>query len=474
MVDNKIGDIKMKTIQLISSVTIIAILLAIFGCGANTPTTPSSTGNKNALAPNSPVINAYKGATHTDMITRNAIDLLLTSNNVSEKQKKLLAFYKISIEQGAWDEDYAPIDIPIFRTPNHFMDPIHNTGLTDWGLVSQPAGMIAIDWAQKGNPLQNPNPNIYNYEDTQKLFLKTIVMYNPDDPNKNTMSMTSAMFGLGHVLHMFQDMTSVPHTRNDNHAAEIGMTASGYENFVILGNYNPPPVSTYENIVDDKDLWNKFRYLATSTNANFFSEDTIPDPNKMPPKWRSFSQPVLPTGTGYLPNATNPIILATENRRTKQIEYTLDGKIHKAYADILVPRAISYTAGVIKYFLSLKGTGEVVIDNPLDYTTVYSPSADVSGHLTYYASSAIIYYHPAGTWSREKIEIPVTYDISTGRYVFSTASINTSIPLVSGDNQIEVVADNENVTAINGNLTITYNAGGGDDHDDNEEWWDDD
>lgn len=294
------------------------------------------------------------------------------------------------------------------------------------------------------------------------------------------------MENLGRTLHLLQDMTSPPHVRNDAHPissllwgfpAQIYGT-SGYEN--ITASYVPSTVNDnipIETIAEENILWySKYKELTTFTNEHFLSEDTIPGNTPAPTSWRSFPKPyILPVtidpitgqvniGTlGYIKgDVVNKLVYVYLDIKTEQIKYKLDDDVHREYADVLMPKAISYTAGVIKYFLSLKGTGKVIIDNPADKTTVYSPSADISGHLTYYAASATVYYHAAGTWSRDHIEVPVTLDTTTGKYIFSTvtATNHTPISLISGDNKIEVVADNENVTATTANIMITYQGGG--------------
>jgi hypothetical protein len=88
-----------------------------------------------------------------------------------------------------------------------------------------------------------------------------------------------AFYALGHVLHLLQDLTSVPHARADAHAT--GNDKSSYEDrsmdktiddFKIL--YNK---LKGWNIVSRNSIEDYFYETALYTNNNFYSEDTIAD-----------------------------------------------------------------------------------------------------------------------------------------------------------------------------------------------------
>ena len=432
----------MRTIKYFSSfICLFAILLTLNSCGRSGPTTPVATSTSVSTTPTNPplTINAYQGSGHKDIITVSAINLLLSSPDLTAKQKTLLLAYRANIEAGSMNEDD-----PIWRTANHFWDPIHDIPLTDDGIAqSVVSGQKAIQWAKNGD--------LFMYDFAESDFKNNIGFYNPYDSSTRLPGLGAAMTDLGHTVHMFQDMTSVPHTRNDNHMP-FGFYggASGYESYVVTGSYSPPQVNTYITITDYKDMWKKFEDLALFTNGHFYSEDTIPVPGQAP--WRTFHLPILPAGTGYLGNGIIPILVfADKNDITRQIDYSLDDVVHQSNADILVPRAISYTAGVIKYFLSLKGDGTITIDSPADGTVVYVPSVGITGSLTYYASSATIYYRAVSSpsLSRTKIEVPVA--LVNGKYTFAA-----TVPLELGANTIDAEAYNENVNYASTRITVIY------------------
>ncbi len=333
-----------------SFLIMIGYLLLLTGCGGNNPVSSGSSSLK--LVGSSPTISQYQGTTHRDIITSGAIDLLLVSGNLTSKQKALLNLYGARIEKGAIDEDN-----PITRTVNHFWDPVHDKPLTDGGDVEALGfgGQKAIDWAKNGDG--------YMYASAKSNLLAALTTFDVNN-SANMPQMGSAMENLGHVLHIFQDMTSVPHTRNDNHAGQLGFGYSGYENFVVVGQYSPPPVSIIIPVNNDNELWQKFTALAQFTNANFYSEDSIPIAGQA--AWRTFTYPALPSGTGYLAGSiANPLVIAVKDSKTKKIQYTIQDSsntVHKAYADILVPKAISYSAGAIQYFL--RHCVDITISNP--------------------------------------------------------------------------------------------------------------
>ncbi|HRZ29853.1 MAG TPA: hypothetical protein P5052_03885 [Candidatus Paceibacterota bacterium] len=86
-----------------------------------------------------------------------------------------------------------------------------------------------------------------------------------------------AFYALGHVLHLLQDLTSVPHTRADVHI--IGDDVSSYEirssqksknDFVDLFNKLKNHSISKRNTIGDY-----FYNVALYTNNNFYSDDTI-------------------------------------------------------------------------------------------------------------------------------------------------------------------------------------------------------
>lgn len=360
----------MKNIKYFFLIIGFILLLSLTSCGVNNP--GASNNPTTSINNNSPTVNAYMSLTHDHMLTADAIDYLLRADNPGKLSKKalyLLQNYRREIELGAFLEDEADAiaGIPT-RPPNHFWDPLRDAPLTDLGnnQSSVPLGKTALVWTKQ------------EYT-TAKIGIKEIwPIYNSTVP-ADTDKIITTMHNVGHVLHLFQDMTSPPHVRNDSHLTIgtlnkfLGMGGiSGYEAYVVQGTYTVDPNSLTKidinkntvTIQNDDDVWKRFKELAIFTNANFYSEDTIPIPTQA--LWRWFPQPPLlslPTNStmGYIPQTIivegkplqiNHFVYAIRDRLNQQVvTYKLTDLVHQDYADILVPKAVEYTASVLAYML---------------------------------------------------------------------------------------------------------------------------
>ena len=107
------------------------------------------------------------------------------------------------------------------------------------------------------------------------------------DTNKRKEYLAAAYRCLGETLHNTADMACPPHTRNDSHAAPLGLAGSW-----ILGSpdpyeelYTPALTANYKDNIPDPELKAYFSScqtirsintrLAQFTNANFFTNETI-------------------------------------------------------------------------------------------------------------------------------------------------------------------------------------------------------
>jgi hypothetical protein len=204
---------------------------------------------------------AYSINTHANITESTFVEYnKLFGNFFTDKQIDLA-------KKGSMEEDTFGT---ILRPLNHFYDPINKKGLTKVriNLFNLTTGMSSPVWAT----------------DTKKQanFLKTRVIYNDKYFSSPTdFSWDRAVFEyvygdkdraletLGHILHLIQDATSPPHTRNDAHPIR-----SSYENFTK--GKKPLSLNIKESdIVDYETLRDIFDNLALYTNAHFFSDDTI-------------------------------------------------------------------------------------------------------------------------------------------------------------------------------------------------------
>jgi hypothetical protein len=216
------------------------------------------------------------------------------------------------ISMGAILEDEsAALDLIQARSGNHFHNPLKNweeAGLTDIRTPVDPAPLSSILWAQDAER-QSQFPEFDNSWKTIRnyYFVGLTAAFNRD-------YYLSRMFkGLGHQIHLIQDMAVPDHVRNDSHPlnsllGEVFTTkASEYRCIEGWAKHNP---STVNSFIDSKDkiifpdlqltlsglnslvsitkLTDSNAYflggtpsisiqqgLAEYTNSNYFSEDTI-------------------------------------------------------------------------------------------------------------------------------------------------------------------------------------------------------
>ena len=131
---------------------------------------------------------------------------------------------KEQIIKGSIDEDnFLP------RVLNHFYDPIRNIGINNF--------KTAKDWATSKN-----TGNYYTWQDG-------IQAYAEGDKDR-------ALYALGHIMHLIQDMTVPDHTRNDAHVG-LGMFGfytgeSSYEIWAQKNKYRGTLNNLSNNLLNQK------------------------------------------------------------------------------------------------------------------------------------------------------------------------------------------------------------------------------
>lgn len=308
------------------------------------------------------------------------------------------------LRDGGEFEDAPPENtIPYRRSRNHFHNPLlpwDQAYYTDWLafctatdnslLISGHCPVSAILWAQGGYQPQattdwfNPGGD-WSWtavRNSYYLALTSTVKTDRDSKFANTFR------GMGQLMHLVQDMSVPEHTRNDFHPY------GGYEGWVLTPNNvnfsTMTPIFFGSNITNISNLFDTDQYTETSgpgntanlttdsngnrystmglseyTNANFFSEDTI---------FTNFNFPalssvveydeIIDTNTGeertYLKKTGDGETiehLATATWFYKYLPTSykpwglkLDDQCYSDYAQKLLPRAVGYSAGLLKYF----------------------------------------------------------------------------------------------------------------------------
>lgn len=247
--------------------------------------------------------------------------------------------------KGSIEEDTPP------RWLNHFYDPVHQIGLR--GL------MTSKNWAENTTAqaaILNKLPLAeYFSASTDYSWERAIYDYVYGDKNR-------AIEALGHILHLIQDATVPDHTRDDMHPLR-----STYEKYAK--ELDSTRFKLADNLINQKQtpivfgsLAEYFDYLASFSNNNFFSDDTILIKEYKEPRIVNEKYENLSDGKQYLfgydeklKNSKLVRIDKERNIKTGEIvkSYTLediDQKIPDDYWKNLSPKAVLAGAGVIQLF----------------------------------------------------------------------------------------------------------------------------
>ncbi len=164
-------------------------------------------------------------------------------------------------------------DMIYIRPLNHFYDTVNNKGLDDRVPGVEPR---SIDWAtnpyMQGNFTRTGHKSSWRIDKDIKLLAykndyswqRAIYEYVYGDKTK-------AMRALGQVMHLLEDLTSVPHTRDDAHGGFGRGGSSAYEEYTknLTSHVKLRGVKKYPNIEAI------FYATAKYTNENYLSADTI-------------------------------------------------------------------------------------------------------------------------------------------------------------------------------------------------------
>lgn len=224
---------------------------------------------------------------------------------------------KQAIINGSIEEDTDP------RYLEHFYDPINNVGLGSGKFAT------SKQWAHN----QTTFTNDYSWENG-------IYEYVYGDKVKG-------LNDLGHIIHLVEDKTVPEHTRDDAHAF-----VSTYESYTKNLTSTPSASPIYLSSIDEY-----FDQVAKFTNSNFFSDDTILKDYSNP---KIMSEIEISRGNylGLSNNGFKIVNIKKEiDKKTGLVvkNYSLsdpDNQVMSSYWNILAPRAVGYSAGVINLFFA--------------------------------------------------------------------------------------------------------------------------
>lgn len=316
-------------------------------------------------------------------------------------------------------------DSPPWRCVHHFHNPLESWDTAGLGLIEIGRhrivdGYSSIVWAQR--PAGEQNDGCYSWQDTRNYYFQALVS---TDPLERESYFWQTFEGLGRLMHLIQDATVPEHVRSDSHMDPLNLDYN-YEKYLkksenrrqLMDSLKLSQMYTYDDSLSqlppensglaplpiarlvDTDRYNGSNPedtvdqpigISEYTNANFFSKDTIfkdfPRPARedfSAPEYLGRPDPRDPSnivnreyvnkiGGGEI-DTLLCLSLTSDDASPEQPVCTLDDEVYRGYAARLIPRAVSYSAGLLKHFF--RGTIELSLPEEGFYAFTDSIPAD--------------------------------------------------------------------------------------------------
>lgn len=238
------------------------------------------------------------------------------------------------IARGAEEEDMP------FRWYNHFFDPLNDRGI--WFGKQYASAKV---WS-KTSKLQN------DYALGDQSWNRALYEYSRNKKD-------NALIALGHVVHLLSDMAVPAHTRDDIHPS-----GDSYEQFVKK-NWDSiyPLFKDKIKYLETRNIDSVFDVLATFSNGYFYSDDTIISKAYKNPSVDDirivFEKNKDGVNYKYLFGANNIRLCWVNNYSFfNRDEINLNNcvinnsTVLSAYSTHLIPKAVGYSAGLIRLFFN--------------------------------------------------------------------------------------------------------------------------
>lgn len=339
----------------------------------------------------------------------------------------------------------------IDRPLNHFFDVQRGgQGLTVLGLQR---GLPAPDWAlgMQGRGTE-ATQNQFSVLDARIYQLRSMTEASRTERDRNTARLFRT---LGHVTHILEDMAQPQHTRNDAHAGCIPEFLTGEHSWLedymetrvrgqrfrarglpspppLLDGYSPVAFQAYRDYWANPTLsgladFSSRNFLSAGTNLGFDHCGGLPEPPCNPDAYgsrdvsvsgltlsgvtlagtvrlftRSFQDPVtaamVTTRDPVTGLITEDVALTSRSLWDQHLEsrgflptFSLNTLNYDSIGDVLLPRAVGYSAGFLDYFFRGKLDVDLIEADPNDPSVVRlsgtnaSPDVLDGGTLTLYA-----------------------------------------------------------------------------------------
>lgn len=289
----------------------------------------------------------------------------LIERKPSTKRPKTLANWIIDGGYSA-DEPEGPAAM------RHFYDPTNKGHLTDtdWvaGFIKLTLGtqavnpeISAVEWAMNEDEgvgkMDVFFSQDYSYPDAKEFLKQALGDKSRDNPNYG-----NAWRAVGETMHLVADMGLPPHVRNDGHGLGDSDPVEAATTAAIIRKYNN---TDWTNTINyNQSVRGLMHELATYTNKNFISKDTIPvagkttTANGQPAYANPNTSTLTVSKTGYLESKVDgqTVRLARQSGwfrwgLSKNPGYVIDPAVIVDQQKILTPTVIRASESVLERFL---------------------------------------------------------------------------------------------------------------------------
>jgi hypothetical protein len=288
-----------------------------------------------------------------------------------------------SIKKGSDHEDDGFLTLS--RSRHHFYDPTNGLGLVAPFPVCIFTCKPSLEWGF------NDTNNEYSWTKAREYmcigltginFDEVMVAPTADQRNEYIQKMFRSV---GQVMHLVQDLAVPAHVRNDLHLP-VGLAGDLYEKFTANpNNFSPTWLNGYSTVKLSQfvDFWNSSQGLAVFTNHNFISQDTnfdnfnfsgqlyYPSPQingivtETENVTNQFGVPIsvqVDYGRNVIQDAYTGDVINNDRLTAFSVfdfeaqeilgerVYSVNDFTAQSAANILVRRAVGYSAGLLDYF----------------------------------------------------------------------------------------------------------------------------